>query len=217
MKERISVPLRKVVRNVPADSTISMGLQNMCEKEKQAVEKLHEIAFYLALKGQPCNNFQDQIKLEKLHGVKYTGAYENESAGRDVTFCISEYFFEENVKKKLTIVNFLGVLCDGSTDKSVMEQEVVYVAFADPETGKPTLAFFEVVAPSESQDVPGLKKVIVKIFNRNCLESVIEKIVFLASDGESVNCGKHSVLIKLFQEDYTLVYHLSGALAIGLS
>ena len=62
-----------------------------------------------------------------------------------------------------------------------------------------------------------LKKVIVKIFNRNCLESVIEKIVFLASDGESVNCGKHSVLIKLFQEDYTLGYHLSGALAIGLS
>ena len=46
------------------------------------------------------------------------------------------------------MVNFLAVLCDGSTDKSVTEQEVVYVAFADPETGKPTLPLFEVVAPS---------------------------------------------------------------------
>ena len=99
-----------------------------------------------------------------MHGVKYTGAYENESACRDFTFCISEYFFEENVKKKLTMVNFLAVLCNRSTDKSVTEQEVVYVAFADAETGKATLAFFEVVATSESKDAPGLKKAIIKTF-----------------------------------------------------
>ena len=65
----------------------------MGEKEKQTAEKLYEIAFYLALKRYPFTDFQDQIKLEKLHGVKYTGAYENENACRDFTFCISEYFF----------------------------------------------------------------------------------------------------------------------------
>ena len=54
------------------------------------------------------------------------------------------------MKKKLTMVNFLAVLCGGSTDKSIAEQEVVYVAFTDPETGKRTLEFLEVVAPSES-------------------------------------------------------------------
>ena len=80
-------------------------------------------------------------------------AYENKSACSDFTFCISEYFFEESVKKKLTMVSFLAILCDGSTDRSVREQEVVYVAFADPEAGKPTLAFL-VVAPSESQNAP---------------------------------------------------------------
>ena len=90
LKEGISVPLRKIVLNVPADSAISMGLQNMSEKENQTVEKLHEIAFYLVLKGHPFTNFQDQTKLEKLLGVKYTGAYENEIALRDFTFCISE-------------------------------------------------------------------------------------------------------------------------------
>ena len=51
-----------------------MDLQITGEKEKQRVEKLHEIAFYLAFKGHPFTDFQDQIKLEKLHGVKYTGA-----------------------------------------------------------------------------------------------------------------------------------------------
>ena len=169
------------------------------------MKKLHEIVFYLPLQGHLFTDFQDQIKVEKLHGVKYTGAYENKSTCGDFPFCISEYFFEQNVKKKLTMVNFLAVLCDGSTDKSSMKQEVVYVTFADPETGNPTLTFLEVAAPSESQDAPGLKKAIIDTFKRNSLKSAIEKIVFLSSDGASVNCGKHSGFIELFQEDYPWV------------
>ena len=85
--------------------------------------------------------------------------------------------------KKLTIVNFLAVLFNGSTGKCVTEQEVVYVAFADPGTGKgtgkATLVFLEVVIRPEIQDVPGLKKAIINTFKRNSLEFVIEKIVFL--------------------------------------
>ena len=99
LKEEISVPLHKVVHNVPADSAISMGLQNIDEKEKQTVEKLHEIVFYLALKRHPFTNFQDQIKLENLHGVTYTGAYENESACKDFIFCIFKYFLRKMWKK----------------------------------------------------------------------------------------------------------------------
>ena len=36
--------------------------------------------------------------------------------------------------------------------------------FADPETFKPTLAFFEVIAPPDSQDAPGLKQSIIDVF-----------------------------------------------------
>ena len=39
LREKSSVPLPKILHNVPADSTISVGLKNMGEKEKQAVEK----------------------------------------------------------------------------------------------------------------------------------------------------------------------------------
>ena len=35
--------------------------------------------------------------------------------------------FEENVKKKLYLVNFIAILCDGSTDNSVIEHEALYV------------------------------------------------------------------------------------------
>ena len=76
------------------------------------------------------------------------------------------------------MVNFLAVLCDGSREKGVLEQDSVYVAFPNLEIEKPTFVFLEVVAPSECQDTPGLKKVIIDTFKRKSLKSVIGKIVF---------------------------------------
>ena len=54
------------------------------------------------------------------------------------------------------------------------------------------MKFFEVVAPSDSQDPPGLKQAIFAIFRKNMLELVLNKVVFLVSDGASVNCGRDS-------------------------
>ena len=45
-------------------------------------------------------------------------------------------FFEESVKKKLMMANFLTAMCVESIDRSVTEQEVVYVALVDPENRK---------------------------------------------------------------------------------
>ena len=54
------------------------------------------------------------------------------------------------------------------------------------------MKFFQVVAPSYNEDAPGFKQAIFTIFRRNMLELVLKKIIFLASDGASVNCGKDS-------------------------
>ena len=98
-------------------------------------------------------------------------------------------------------MNFIAVLCDESTDNSVTEQEVLFIIFVDPETSKPTIKFLEVVTPSDGQDLPGLKDAIKATFKKHSLESVLEKMVFLGSDGALVNSGKNSGLIKLFQEE----------------
>ena len=145
------------ITNIFRSSTVS-------EKDRETLSKLHDISFYIVLQRLPFTAFQNQVALEKLHGAKFTGAYENENACKNFIFGISEYLFEENVKKKLHLVNFIAILCDGSTDNSVIEQEVLYVIFTDPETFKPTMKFFEVVAPADSQDAPGLKNPILQHF-----------------------------------------------------
>ena len=136
----------------------------MDDNESETVCKLLDIAYYITLHGLSFSMFEHQIELEKLHNVSFTGAYENRNACKNFIIDISDYFFSEGIKKKLELANFISVLCDGSTDKSVTEQEVVFVIFVDPETNLPTMEFFEVAAPESSQDVVGLKEAIVSAF-----------------------------------------------------
>ena len=122
-----SLPPRKIqYRPLTSESPIFLGIQQMSEKDRETLSKLHDISFHIALQRLPFTAFQNQVALEKLHGVKFTGAYENENACKNFIFGISEYLFEENVKKKLHLENFIAILCDGSTDNSVVEQEVLY-------------------------------------------------------------------------------------------
>ena len=52
-----------------------------------------------------------------------------------------------------------------------------------------------------SQDAP-LKEAIIFAFSRHGLDYALKKMVFLLSDGASVNSGSHFGLIRLFQEGY---------------
>ena len=52
------------------------------------------------------------------------------------------------------------------------------------------MKFFEVVPPVDSQDAPGLKN---ETFHKHSLESVLSKIIFLSSDGASVNSGNQAI------------------------
>ena len=72
-----SVPPRKVVLKTPSNSAIAMSLQRMNDKDREIVTKLHDIAFYVAVHGLPFTQFEHQVKLEKLHNVPFSGAYQS--------------------------------------------------------------------------------------------------------------------------------------------
>ena len=71
------------------------------------------------------------------------------------------------------------------------------------------MKFFEVVAPADSQDAPGLKNAIFAIFHKHYFESVLSKNVFLSSGGASINSSKDSGLIRLLQEDFPCISFIS--------
>ena len=96
-----SLPTRKIQhRPLTLESPILLGIQQMSEKDRETSSKLHDISFHIALQRRPITAFQNQVALEKLQCVKFTGVCENENACKNFIFGISEYLFEENVKKK---------------------------------------------------------------------------------------------------------------------
>ena len=139
----VTLPPQKVVHILPENSAISEGFRIMSAKERTSVTKFFDIAYLIGLRGRPFTDFKDNIAVEKLHNVDFqAGAYENASACCDFVCTMGEYLFQTQITEKVNRVNFIGILCDGSTDVSVIEQEVVYVIFCDPDTMTPTLCFF---------------------------------------------------------------------------
>ena len=186
-----SFPPRKVVQLIPPASAIATSVQQMNEKDQATVTKLHNIAYYIALHGLPFTQFKHLVKSEKHYNVTFTGVCENESASRNFIIDITEYFFQRDVKKKIEKVNFAAILCDESIDKSITEHEVIYIVDVDLDTDLPVMNFFEITAPENSQDAPGLKEAIISALSRHSLDSAFKKMVFLSSNGASVNSGSN--------------------------
>ena len=202
----LSLPPKHVKINIPADSAIATGFQKMGDKERMGLEKLLDIAHYIALKGRPFMDFKDLIELEKLHGVKFdTSAYENASACRDFIKSIASYLFDIDVRDKLKRVNFIAILVDGTTDRAVKEQEVLYVMYVDPDTHIPTLSSFEVMEMDEfDQTAPGMLSAIKSCFTSNNFSELWDKLIYLSAGGASVNSGKDSGLIAQIQREHEL-------------
>ena len=87
-----SLPPRKVKQQAPSNSSIVPGIKLIGDLEHDSVRKLQETVFYIPLKGQPFLNFKEQLEIEQTHGMKYSGAYENEKACKNFIVGTVEYF-----------------------------------------------------------------------------------------------------------------------------
>ena len=141
-----SLPPRKMQgRPLTSESPIYLGIQQMSEKDHETLSKLHNVSFHIALQRLPFTAFQNQVGcIRELHAVKFTGADENEKACKNFIFGISKYLFEE-CKEKIAFSKLYHILCNGSTENSIIEQDVLCVIFTDPETFKPTRSFLKLL------------------------------------------------------------------------
>ena len=108
------------------------------------------------------------------------------------------YFFKKYIRETFTS-EFIAILCYETTDTSITEL-IVYVFFVDPDTIEPTLTFFECLGLESSQDANDILDALKVAFEKFNLSSLLDKVVFLSSDGAYVNRGKISGLISLFRE-----------------
>ena len=174
----------------------------MQEAEIKGLQKLFEVSYFIAKKWRYFSDFKDIIELQKMHGVTFHGtSFKHKNACKDFIISIGDYFFMKDVKDKVERANFIAILNHGATDSAIMEQEVNYLVFFESDTFESRLAFFTVAELNSGQNAPGLKLAIEEAFQSNGLE-VMHKVVFIGSDGASVNSGLKSGLIILYKREH---------------
>ena len=97
----------------------------------ERLQKLFDIAYFIALEEEPYAKFPRLVQLEKRHAVDLGEAYNNEIACK--TFVkYSAQVIRRELQDHLdvastTLYKYHSVFTDGTTDKSVAEREVIYV------------------------------------------------------------------------------------------
>ena len=84
-----------------------------------------------------------------------------------------------------------SIAIDGTTDN---RNKKTYLFFLYPDTIEPTLTFLECLGLETSQDASDILDAIKVAFEKFNLSSLLDKVVFLPSDGASVKSKNKFVL-----------------------
>ena len=105
----------------------------------------------------------------------------------------------ERISDEVHNARFMCVLADGSTDKSITEQETVYVRYVGP-NGRPTTQFADIVA-LESADAVGVTSAIEKGLQAVDIDEELlkEKLAGCNFDGANVMMGKKGGVMQHLQ------------------
>ena len=91
----------EIIQKNPENSTLKQGFNKMSTPERETLEKLFDIAYFLAKKARPCSDFFELISLQKMHGVKFSVSYNNNKSCNEFISFISKSTFEESIKSKI--------------------------------------------------------------------------------------------------------------------
>jgi hypothetical protein len=191
--------VKEYTQEVLDTTPIGRGIKRMISPDdKTSMTIRFNTAYYLAKKERPFSDFEDLLALQDKNGLSknITKAYRNDRQCAVFTEYIAEVT-KDSLAKDLANARFFSCLNDGSTDASVVEQELVYVLFLSE--GTPTLKFLSIESV-KSGNAEGIRASIEEAFTRIGLTSFVDKLTGLNVDGASVNTGIHRGLGALLKQ-----------------
>ena len=170
------------------------------DQETEArLHKLFNTAFYIANENLAFSKSKGLCDLQEKNGLDFGTQYKNDKACRDFVESIAAVE-KERSQEEIENARFLCVLADGSTDKSITEQESVYVRCTGS-NGRPSTHFADLV-PVTSADAPGVTAAIQKGLQTLSIDETVlkKKLACCNFDGASVMMGKKSGVAKQLQD-----------------
>ena len=184
----------RATQNIP--TPIQEGFRKIDEATLVKMEKLFRTAYYIAKEERLFTDFPSLLQLQNLNGLSLGETYQNDKAALEFISQISGCFSDE-MKKLLEKSPFISVYCDGSTDKSEKEKEMIMVRVLDD--FYPKIKFLKLEKP-ENTKAEGILAAIDKAFVDFEMANYKQKMVGFCSDGASVMMGNRKGVIKLLKD-----------------
>lgn len=160
------------------------------------MQKLFNTAYIVAKENYAFEDFPRLCALQKKNGLKLNDTYLNGKAAKQFVSYIAENL-RADVKKELKDSEFFTLMADGSTDKSSMPSEIIYLNYLHG--GETKCSFISLVA-CEDETAQGIKNTIVSTLD-TFVPEWRQKLTAVSFDGASVNMGPISGVSTQFKED----------------
>lgn len=185
----------KVSEN-PQLAPLPRALLSMSKEVSQKMERLFDIAYFVAKREMPFTSFPHLCKLEMKHGVELGNAYINDKACKTFVTAIAGQLKHE-LSSKLQSSKFISVMADSACDVGVREVEDVYACHLVK--GEIENSFVGLKA-CENGKAPGIKAAVETAMREVCRDWK-EKTVALGADGANVMLGEISGVYGLLKQE----------------
>lgn len=169
---------------------ISKALHTLSREQMARLKPLFNTAFGIAKAGKPASNFKLMCAIQMKNGLNMGKNYLNRFG---YTKFLTAY---GDIIKETQSCPFVSVLSDGSTDKAIVEQELVYVRYVPESTRLPITRMVQIVPlPSGSAEgvysavVQALASVGLPMYKLGLDAKDCPSLVCANFDGASVNFG----------------------------
>ena len=170
----------------------------MCAEDENACHVLFNLTYYLAKQEWSLSDFFNLLKLqEKNCAPVIKECYRNDRAVGNFLDVIGKVTMD-SLRKDLANTHYFCILSDGSTDSSVIKEELVYLLFL--KSGKPLWKFLSIESANNA-NAEDIIECIMTAFERIGILDFQKRIMELNVDGASVNTGVHNGVGVLIQAD----------------
>lgn len=159
-------------------------LQKMSENVREKMTKLFNIAYFVAREEAPFTMFPNLVDLHLTNGLDLGNTYKTDNACRTFVQAIGQSM-KDDLVEKLKNTRFFSVMSDSSVDRSVKDQEMVYMTYV--EDGKPVNHFVDIVSLEHAHSQGILDAILVGLRNVGLTEQDLKsRMVGFGCDGASV-------------------------------
>ena len=191
-----------LAKTKPEEMPMAKSQKKTDEKNFPLFDKLFNTAYFIALECEAFTKFETFIQLQEKNGVIFSENYKNNHGCTTFINSIATVIKNETKSDLMQPdVRFCSILFDGSTDKGILEQELIYVRYVGQD-GKVKTKYAEIVA-LEHGHANGVKDGVLSGLESVGLsvKSLSDKLVGINSDGASVNLGSKGGAVKLIIDE----------------